>query len=60
MKYKKESFEAALILVGAVSEFPGLLNGTDEVNGADLVQFLSDAIRHTGKDFETFLKKCID
>jgi hypothetical protein len=60
MKYQKESFEAASILIGAVSEFPGLLNNSDEVSGADLVQFLSDAIRYTGKDFETFLKKCID
>ncbi len=37
---------AAEILLGVTDVFPGLVNGEDEVNGGDLVDYLSSAFAH--------------
>lgn len=46
--------DAATVLLGTISEFQGLIDGTSEVNGADLVNFLTAAIALMEKDSRQF------
>jgi len=50
--------EAALLLIGLVSEFPGLTDDCQEVNGADLVDFISSAIANLSPDSRRFAAHC--
>lgn len=48
--------EALAILESLVTQFPGLVDGETEVNGADLVEALSLAI-HGSDELRSYLKK---
>ncbi len=37
------------ILIGAAERFPGLVNGEDEVNGGDLVEYITTAFAHRNR-----------
>lgn len=62
MKTHQNEFknEASIILLGILSEFPGLLDGETEVNGSDLVELLSTACWMMSPDSKKFAATCID
>lgn len=52
--------EASIILLGILSEFPGLLDGETEVNGSDLVELLSVACSTLSPESKKFAAICTD
>ena len=51
--------ESSIIMLGLLSEFPGLLNG-EEVNGSDLTQFLTVCVFRMSKEAKEFAEICTD